>query len=417
MIHLVGTERRLAKRWSYTKNPASRFLRRGTTQLAVLLSAALVVTLALFWTIALDTLEVQDELHAVGHLAILSSQQRDVQSALLSEAAGVHSYVATGQPRMLEKNQTGQHALAAIIALKNASRSVSPLLSLRLRATTDAEQRVQTLLFAEMAAVRSGHREHAFALERSQKFLIDAYRASERNFRSALVAPVIQAESESDRIIFQARFVGVIGVASIALTTYLIIVTLIDGWRVETMAESDMLTALPNRRVFEAKANEAIMRHTKEGFNFGVIYADVDDFKTINDMHGHKAGDIVLRTIAERISSCVRRQDVAARLGGDEFALLISGVATVAHVRTVADRIVAALKVPIAVDGTLLALSCSVGMSFCPDDGVDFAQLLAHADKRMFSEKRSGDRRAGSREAAPPSAAGPVAVPLQGTKA
>jgi diguanylate cyclase (GGDEF)-like protein len=124
-----------------------------------------------------------------------------------------------------------------------------------------------------------------------------------------------------------------------------------------------------------------------------VTYCDLDGFKSVNDRFGHEEGDRVLELAAGRLAGAVRGGDLVARLGGDEFAVLIQGPRAGSRAATVAARIVSALQSPLVADGTVLAVSASLGVS-CTNGRAEVpATLLRSADQAMYQAKRAGGNR------------------------
>ena len=153
-------------------------------------------------------------------------------------------------------------------------------------------------------------------------------------------------------------------------------------------AHHDPLTGLANRALFGDRLDAALARHHGDGQAFALLVIDLDDFKEVNDSYGHSVGDRVLRAVGERLCGCVRSGDTVARLGGDEFAVVLDGDGHAPE--AVRQRIVAAMRQPFEIDGTLLALGASVGVGTpLPTDGDLTADLLLHrADSAMYVAKR-----------------------------
>jgi diguanylate cyclase (GGDEF)-like protein len=150
------------------------------------------------------------------------------------------------------------------------------------------------------------------------------------------------------------------------------------------MAHHDALTHLSNDLSFEAY-HLALVR---KRMHFSLIYIDMDNFKTVNDSFGHNAGDNVLRTIADRLQSCVRSADMAARLGGDEFAVLFAGMSEVEQLKKRMDAISEAISAPIKIGDVSYIPSASLGYAIYPQDGADFNALIDAADSSMYGNKR-----------------------------
>jgi diguanylate cyclase (GGDEF)-like protein len=151
-------------------------------------------------------------------------------------------------------------------------------------------------------------------------------------------------------------------------------------------ASHDALTGLYNRRTYERSLEQAVSRTERYGWPFGLVLLDIDDFKSVNDRHGHAAGDAVLRAVGGGLRASLRSGDVAARLGGDEFALLVLNADARAVLEPIAQRLRAALDR--AVPET--AIDFSTGVAFFPDDAGDGAALMRLADARLYEEKARG---------------------------
>lgn len=157
----------------------------------------------------------------------------------------------------------------------------------------------------------------------------------------------------------------------------------------ETLAFHDPLTRLANRRKFQEEVERATVKANDSGETFAILYFDLDRFKSVNDSLGHDVGDELLKYVAARVASILRKPDVLARLGGDEFAILLhncneKGVDLV--VKRMLDNVQRPFKVA---DNTLIA-ELSIGAAFYPKDGRDLTQLLRHADIAMYQAKQNG---------------------------
>jgi diguanylate cyclase (GGDEF)-like protein len=121
-----------------------------------------------------------------------------------------------------------------------------------------------------------------------------------------------------------------------------------------------------------------------------VLFLDLDRFKQINDTLGHTAGDRFLQAVAGRLEACLRRIDTVARQGGDEFVILLPGFQGSEAVTRVAEKLLAALSEPLALQGQVLHSSGSIGIALYPEDGRDVDTLLKHADVAMYRAKDAG---------------------------
>ena len=159
-------------------------------------------------------------------------------------------------------------------------------------------------------------------------------------------------------------------------------------------ASHDALTGLPNRRLFFERLQLAIARARRESRLLAVICLDVDNFKQVNDGHGHGAGDALLNCFAQRLVQCVRTTDTVARIGGDEFALILEGLHDVESGRSVAEKIVAAMRRPFAVNEdatTELSASASLGLAFYDGAGETSPHtLMERADAALYAAKAAG---------------------------
>jgi diguanylate cyclase (GGDEF)-like protein/PAS domain S-box-containing protein len=150
-------------------------------------------------------------------------------------------------------------------------------------------------------------------------------------------------------------------------------------------AAHDALTELPNRTHLTEWIEERLRRG--EAAELGLLFADLDGFKVVNDSLGHQAGDQLLTLVAERVRRVVRPNDIAARLGGDEFALVVGSVRAPEDLERVADRLLDALERPFEVDGRRVSISASVGMTLA-QSGRTASDLLRDADLAMYEAKR-----------------------------
>lgn len=156
------------------------------------------------------------------------------------------------------------------------------------------------------------------------------------------------------------------------------------------LAFNDPLTGLPNRSLLLDRLRQCLVGARRTGEGFAVLACDVDDFKTINDTHGHQAGDYALQVTAQRLRACCREVDTAARMGGDEFAVVLPGVAEADDGVRVAGRIMAAVQAPIQLPRGHCGVGVSLGMAFYPRNGETMEALLRSADAAMYASKASG---------------------------
>jgi len=164
-----------------------------------------------------------------------------------------------------------------------------------------------------------------------------------------------------------------------------------ESRRASYLAEHDPLTGLANRLRFEREGQAMIDAAAASGDHVAVMFIDLDEFKPVNDQHGHAVGDRVLRLIAERLRNRLRSDDLCARFGGDEFMVAMR-VAGADHraVSATAERLARAIELDIEVRGAAIRVSASIGVAGFPMDGGDLEALMRRADARMYEVKHRG---------------------------
>ncbi|HMV16989.1 MAG TPA: GGDEF domain-containing protein [Zoogloea sp.] len=159
--------------------------------------------------------------------------------------------------------------------------------------------------------------------------------------------------------------------------------------RNEFRANHDSLTRLLNRERFDVLVRAAVSGAREVGQKIAILFIDLDQFKAVNDTHGHAAGDRVLKSVAGRVRRVVRGEDVVARYGGDEFAILLHDAGDEAMLKRLTANIERSIALPIPVGTGQVQIGCSIGVAIYPDHGRDPLTLLAHADRQMYRIKRS----------------------------
>jgi diguanylate cyclase (GGDEF)-like protein len=154
-------------------------------------------------------------------------------------------------------------------------------------------------------------------------------------------------------------------------------------------ARYDQLTSLPNRTMFNEYFTKALSRAERANNQLGVLFLDLDDFKTINDTRGHLAGDALLKLVAQRLLSCVRAGDLVSRLGGDEFLIILEDCKA-QYLSDIADEIIRILGIPFDLDGQVTRVSTSIGIALYPDSATDEEGLIKMADAAMYAAKKDG---------------------------
>lgn len=156
---------------------------------------------------------------------------------------------------------------------------------------------------------------------------------------------------------------------------------------IHQLANYDILTGLPNRNLLHDRLQQAIIQAGRSQNSVGVLFLDLDRFKGINDSLGHRAGDQLLRTVAERLRVCVRESDTLARIGGDEFVIILSMVSDEDGISSAATKVLGIISEPFVIEGQELYLTASIGIAVYPNDGSDVQTLLKHADLAMYQAK------------------------------
>ncbi len=160
--------------------------------------------------------------------------------------------------------------------------------------------------------------------------------------------------------------------------------------RIKNLAYFDVLTGLPNRRLFTDRLQVAVANAHRHGQQLAIMFLDLDLFKRINDTLGHALGDMVLVETARRLGLCVREGDTVARLGGDEFTILLPELEHVEDAAKLAERMIAQVKQPFLVDDHELYVTTSIGIAVYPDDGTTVDTLIKNADTAMYRAKDLG---------------------------
>ena len=158
--------------------------------------------------------------------------------------------------------------------------------------------------------------------------------------------------------------------------------------QLQHMARHDALTGLPNRQLFLDRLDAALARAVRSAGGFALLYLDLDDFKRVNDVHGHAVGDRLLCEVARRLEGAVRDVDTVGRIGGDEFVILLEGVDQASDAFRIAAKIEQVFAQPLALGDTMLTTGPSIGLAMYPADGLRAAQLIERADLAMYRAKQ-----------------------------
>lgn len=159
---------------------------------------------------------------------------------------------------------------------------------------------------------------------------------------------------------------------------------------IQYQAFHDLLTALPNRALFNQNLIFSLHNAPTNEHKFAVMFLDLDRFKKINDTLGHAVGDRLLQSVAERLKNCLREGDMVARWGGDEFTILLAQINNADDAGKIAQRIIDALKLPFYLENQKVHTSTSVGIAVYPENGEDVEILLKNADLALYQAKKKG---------------------------
>jgi len=160
--------------------------------------------------------------------------------------------------------------------------------------------------------------------------------------------------------------------------------------RIEFIAHHDALTELPNRLLFQKHLEQTLNAPRQAHESTAILIFDLDDFKHVNDALGHYYGDMLLREMAKRLQACMRDGDMVARLGGDEFGVVMARVGSTADIAAMAERALEQLDRPVAIEGHMVGVGASAGITQFPTDSGDPGRLLKNADLALYRAKNKG---------------------------
>ena len=158
-------------------------------------------------------------------------------------------------------------------------------------------------------------------------------------------------------------------------------------WR---QANYDVLTGLPNRRLFHDRLMQELKREERDQLSLALMFIDLDHFKEVNDTLGHEAGDNLLVQASKRIAGCIRESDTLARLGGDEFTIILPGLSDPKRLGILADTILQIIAKPFMIGESTAYVSASIGITLYPQDADNLTSLLKNADQAMYVAKGKG---------------------------
>lgn len=157
----------------------------------------------------------------------------------------------------------------------------------------------------------------------------------------------------------------------------------------QSLALHDPLTKLANRELFDERLANAIAIADRRSWSLAVLFLDLDAFKAVNDAHGHAAGDIVLREMADRLIQVCRQEDTVCRCGGDEFLALLLDPKSRGGIEAIVTRISDGIRHPVRIENQSIMLDISVGVAIYPTDGTFGEELVRNADTAMYRAKEN----------------------------
>lgn len=160
--------------------------------------------------------------------------------------------------------------------------------------------------------------------------------------------------------------------------------------KIRYQAYHDVLTNLPNRRLFHDRLATALLQAQRDGEILAVMFLDLDHFKRINDAQGHEAGDLLLKEVAGRLKKCIRQGDTLSRFGGDEFVLLLPKIKSARNAVMFAEKLITTFDAPMMLLGQEWDVKASIGISLFPKDGDEPSALIKKADEAMYVAKQKG---------------------------
>jgi len=160
--------------------------------------------------------------------------------------------------------------------------------------------------------------------------------------------------------------------------------------QLQYLAYHDAVTGLPNRTYLSERLPDMLADARRDGTGVAVLFIDLDKFKSINDSLGHAVGDLVLKSVADRLKAAIRQGDMAARVGGDEFVLVLRSMKDRSDPAMTADRIIHAIAADITTGQHQLIVTCSIGISLSPENGTDAESLIRNADAALYAAKEKG---------------------------
>ena len=218
------------------------------------------------------------------------------------------------------------------------------------------------------------------------------------SYRKVEEYPLIVGAIVSKKI-YLARWYGALlnllyttlfSIAIICFGAYFLITTYKRNAKAQFYANHDALTKLPNRLFFSDRLEKTLEQARKNNEKLALLFIDLDDLKSANDIYGHSVGDNLLITVAKRMLGSIRDEDTIGRVGGDEFVILLPKIESEKDAYIVAEKICTAISMPIKLDNLTLHTSVSIGIALFPDHALDETVLMKNADSAMYLAKNAG---------------------------
>lgn len=160
--------------------------------------------------------------------------------------------------------------------------------------------------------------------------------------------------------------------------------------KLKDLAYFDVLTGLPNRKLFFDRLTQCLELAKRYPHLFAVLFMDLDRFKEVNDTHGHDVGDLLLKEVALRLADCIRKSDTVARMGGDEFTIILPFITGEREAASIAQRVIESLSEPFTLNSITCSIGVSIGISLYPANGEEVDALFKKADVAMYMAKGIG---------------------------
>jgi diguanylate cyclase len=376
-----------------------------------LIFASLLLTAAMAWIfIALYSLV------DLSHKKDLVDLQRynivALNNAIIDAESGQRGYLITNNVTFLDTYDNGKVAaekyFEQILSLDNIFPEISPILS-----------EVKNLMQSKFDLMNKGiqvqlnagsYASHLTLQKDHSKFVMSKIKTELAKADALLYVKRQQYEKGIKQKIEASIYGGVVLVISIYAVlirsykrTFGLFEKVVEGQlevnRLNHQATHDSLTAVPNRRAFEAHLKKMHAKARRASKRYAVLYLDLDGFKEVNDTYGHKVGDKLLVQVTKQFLYVIREYDFIARLGGDEFALVVDYFETKQELAQLALRIIDILEPPILIEGKQIKIGVSVGIAIYPEDAKDIISLLGVADSAMYLAKKSGRNQYSFKEA------------------